>query len=60
MIRSLLDSIRAWIAVEDASDRIEGSGEPIMSPKHRRNPEAEAMLEDVADLDDIDDPRDRT
>ncbi|MCW8172765.1 hypothetical protein D8S78_12810 [Natrialba swarupiae] len=42
MLRALVSRAREWIAVDDPEDRIEGSGEPIMSPKiaDRRRPSA--------------------
>ncbi|AFZ74072.1 hypothetical protein [Natronobacterium gregoryi] len=45
MLRSLLDRLRKWWSVDDPEERIEGSGEPIVSPKHRRAPEAEQALD---------------
>ncbi|MCU4751598.1 hypothetical protein OB919_06335 [Halobacteria archaeon AArc-curdl1] len=45
MIQRLVKRVRAWFAVEDPEDRIEGSGEAITSPQHRRSAEAEAELE---------------
>ncbi|RQG92772.1 hypothetical protein EA462_00645 [Natrarchaeobius halalkaliphilus] len=47
MVRSLLSRLRDWIAVEDADERLEGSGEAITSPQHRRSPEAERTLEEA-------------
>ncbi len=44
MIRGALAWLRERIAVEDADERIEGSGEPIMSPQHRRSSDAEGEL----------------
>ncbi|RQG97090.1 hypothetical protein [Natrarchaeobius chitinivorans] len=46
MLRRLVSRVREWIAVEDPEERIEGTGEPIMSPKNRRCAEAESMLRD--------------
>ena len=45
MIRRLLARLNEWIALEEPDDRIEGSGEAILSPQHRRNLEAERELE---------------
>ncbi|MFP9059769.1 hypothetical protein ACLI4R_04455 [Natrialbaceae archaeon A-chndr2] len=45
MIHRLVKRVREWLAVEDPEGRIEGSGEAITSPQHRRSPEAEAELE---------------
>lgn len=45
VFRDLVSRLREWIAVEDAEDRIEGSGEAILSPQHRRSPEAERALD---------------
>ncbi|GAB7018953.1 hypothetical protein [Halostagnicola bangensis] len=52
MARGLLARLRAWIAVEDLEERIEGSGEPITSPQHRRSPDAERELERLEDAAD--------
>ncbi|EMA45725.1 hypothetical protein [Halobiforma nitratireducens] len=49
MVRSLFDRLREWWRVEDPEERIEGSGEPITSPQHRRSPDAERTLEEHAD-----------
>lgn len=59
MLRTVLSRIREWIAVDDPEDRIEGSGEAIVSPQHRRSPEAERELERLAELSDEHDPRNR-
>lgn len=59
MIRGGIAWLREWITVEDPEERIEGSGEAITSPQHRRSPEAERTLEeldDVADDHQHDDP----
>ena len=45
MIHGFVKRVRGWLTVEDAENRIEGSGEAITSPQHRRSPEAEAELE---------------
>lgn len=52
MIRSLVDRLREWWSLEDPEERIEGSGEPITSPQHRRSLEAERTLEEHADRHD--------
>ncbi|WP_339104150.1 hypothetical protein [Haloterrigena salinisoli] len=57
MIRRLVARLRERIAVEDPEDRIEGSGEPITSPQHRRAADAERMLREGADsVDDHPEP----
>ncbi|MFC4987445.1 MULTISPECIES: hypothetical protein [Saliphagus] len=45
MLSGVLSRLRAWLAVEDPEDRIEGTGETIASPQHRRNREARRELE---------------
>jgi len=45
MVRWLISRLYEWIDVEDPEDRIEGSGEPIRSPQHRRSAEAERALD---------------
>ncbi|RQH00465.1 hypothetical protein [Natrarchaeobius oligotrophus] len=58
MIRGLFARLREWIAVDDPEDRIEGSGEPIVSPQNRRSAEAERLLRESRDaLEDDTDPR---
>ena len=52
MIRGVLAWVRERLAVEDADERIEGSGEAITSPQHRRSPEAQRQLERLEDLAD--------
>ena len=52
MIWRVIARLREWIAVEDAEERIEGSGEAITSPQHRRSPEAERELDRLGELDD--------
>ncbi|WP_440770454.1 hypothetical protein [Natronorubrum sp. DTA28] len=52
MIRRVIARLREWIAVEDAEERIEGSGEAITSPQHRRSPAAERELDRLGELDD--------
>ena len=56
MLRSALTRLRQWIAVEDAEDRIEGSGKAISDPQHRRSPAAERTLEELDCADEYDDP----
>lgn len=46
MIRRLLSRFRERFAVDDSEDRIEGSGEAIVSPQHRRSPEAQRVLDE--------------
>ncbi|MEY7849516.1 hypothetical protein AB7C87_10015 [Natrarchaeobius sp. A-rgal3] len=58
MLRTLVSKVREWIAVEDPEDRIEGSGEPIMSPKNRRSPEAQRMLRESRELEEHHERRD--
>ena len=52
MIRGGIARLRELIAVDDAEERIEGSGEAITSPQHRRSPEAERELDRLGELDD--------
>ena len=52
MVRGIIARLRERIAVEDADERIEGSGEAITSPQHRRSPEAERELDRLGELDD--------
>jgi hypothetical protein len=52
MLRNALSRLREWIAVEDPEERIEGSGEAIVSPQHRRSAEAERELERFSELSD--------
>ncbi|MFP8951980.1 hypothetical protein ACLI4Z_03260 [Natrialbaceae archaeon A-arb3/5] len=59
MLRILVSRLREWISVEDADERIEGSGEAIVSPQHRRSVEAESeleRLEEYADKNRPDEP----
>ncbi|TYT61340.1 hypothetical protein [Natrialba swarupiae] len=58
MLRALVSRAREWIAVDDPEDRIEGSGEPIMSPKNRRSPEAQRVLRESRDLEERHERRD--
>ncbi len=50
MFGRLLSRLREWVAVDDPEERIEGSGEPIASPQHRRSAEAEGMLREDHEL----------
>ncbi|SEP74664.1 hypothetical protein [Natrinema salaciae] len=59
MIRTALSRLREWIAVDDPEERIEGSGEAIVSPQHRRSAEAERELERLGDPPDGTDRRNR-
>ncbi|ADD06260.1 uncharacterized protein Nmag_2704 [Natrialba magadii ATCC 43099] len=52
MFRAALTRLRERFAVEDADERIEGSGEAITSPQHRRSAEAEAELDRLEELGD--------
>ncbi|WP_254761561.1 hypothetical protein [Natrinema marinum] len=45
MVRRIIAWLRERIAVEDAEERIEGTGEAITSPQHRRTQEARRLLE---------------
>ncbi|ELZ10142.1 hypothetical protein NP511_16735 [Natrinema thermotolerans] len=49
MLRTALSRLREWIAVDDPEERIEGSGEAIVSPQHRRCRDAEQALEELPD-----------
>ncbi len=49
MLRTAPSRLREWIAVDDPEERIEGSGEAIVSPQHRRCRDAERTLEDLPD-----------
>jgi len=59
MIRSVLSRLREWIAVEDPDERIEGSGEAIVSPQHRRSLEAERELDRLDNVTNTDRHRER-
>ncbi|MDF9746009.1 hypothetical protein [Natrinema salsiterrestre] len=59
MLRNALSRLREWIAVDDPEDRIEGSGEAIVSPQHRRSAEAERELERLGELSDDHDFKNR-
>jgi len=59
MIRSVLSRLREWIAVKDPEQRIEGSGEAIVSPQHRRSLEAERELDRRDTVTDSDRHRER-
>jgi len=59
MIRSVLSRLREWISVEDPEERIEGSGEAIASPQHRRSLEAERALDGLDNVTDTDRHRER-
>jgi len=52
MIRGVRSRIREWIAVEDPDERIEGAGEAIVSPQHRRSRDAERELDPLEDSPD--------
>ncbi|SDQ92514.1 hypothetical protein [Natronobacterium texcoconense] len=56
MLRSVISRLRQWWSVEDPEERIEGSGEPIVSPKHRRGPEARQALDPESHQRNEDDP----
>ncbi|MWV38243.1 hypothetical protein [Natrialba sp. INN-245] len=58
MLRALVSRAREWIAVDDPEDRIEGSGEPIMSPKNRRSPEAQRVLRESREVEERHERRD--
>ncbi|WP_174811822.1 hypothetical protein [Salinadaptatus halalkaliphilus] len=47
MVRQWISRVREWIAVEDPEERIEGSGEPITSPQHRRSADADELLSET-------------
>lgn len=47
MFREAVARLREWVSVEDLEERIEGSGEAIVSPQHRRSREAERELEGI-------------
>lgn len=44
MLRRIWSRFREWVSVEDPDERIEGSGEAITSPQHRRSADAERVL----------------
>ncbi|OIB57446.1 hypothetical protein [Natrialba sp. SSL1] len=52
MLRAAISRLRRRFAVEDPDERIEGSGEAITSPQHRRSAEAEAELDRLEELGD--------
>ncbi|WP_247002048.1 hypothetical protein [Halosolutus gelatinilyticus] len=45
MLRSIRTRLRDWIVVADPEERIEGSGEAIADPQHRRSPAATRELD---------------
>lgn len=45
MLRAAIGRLREWIAVEDPEERIDGSGDAIRSPQHRRSRAAENELQ---------------
>ena len=49
MIRCLLSHLRDRFSVGDPEDRIEGSGEAIVSPQHRRSASADRLLANTKD-----------
>lgn len=59
MIRAIVARLREWIAVEDADERIVGSGEVILDPAYNGRYEAERELKRfsrVEEADRSDDP----
>ncbi|MCU4926783.1 hypothetical protein OB905_12465 [Halobacteria archaeon AArc-dxtr1] len=56
MLRSTIAWVREWIAVEDAEERIEGTGEAITSPQHKRSAEADRTLEEASEGHRRDEP----
>ncbi|TMT85464.1 hypothetical protein E2L06_02175 [Haloterrigena sp. H1] len=59
MIRGVLSRLREWIAVENPEERIDGSGEAIVSPQHRRSLEVERELDRLDDVTNSDRHRER-
>jgi hypothetical protein len=58
MLRSLLGRLRSWWAVEDADERIEGSGEVYLDPAYNGRYTGERRLQQFSQLDeDHDDER---
>ena len=51
MVRSLLERLRSWWAVDDPDDRIEGSGEVDLDPAYNGRYTAERRLKQYAELD---------
>jgi hypothetical protein len=54
MVRSLLERLRSWWAVEDPDERIEGSGEVALDPAYNGRYTAERRLKQYAELDEAD------
>lgn len=52
MFRAAVARLREWIAVEDADERIEGSGDPILSPEYNGRYGAERKLQEFSDTAD--------
>jgi hypothetical protein len=48
MIRTILTRLRELVAVEDADERIEGSGEVILDPAYNGRYEAERQLQQLS------------
>ncbi|NGM69472.1 hypothetical protein G6M89_10720 [Natronolimnobius sp. AArcel1] len=49
MFRCFLARVREWVSVADPEERIDGSGEAIVSPQHRRSLEAEWELKRLSE-----------
>ncbi|OVE84371.1 hypothetical protein [Natronolimnobius baerhuensis] len=49
MFRRFLARVREWVSIADPDERIDGSGEAIVSPQHRRSLEADRELERLSE-----------
>lgn len=52
MLRSLLQRLRSWWAVDDPDERIEGGGGVYLDPAYNSRYTAERALEAYANLDE--------
>jgi hypothetical protein len=52
MLRTLVAYLREMVAVEDADERIEGSGEVILDPAYNSRYEGERELQRLSNVDD--------
>jgi hypothetical protein len=56
MLRALVDRLRAWVAVEDADDRVEGSGDAYLDPAYNGRYAGERELQRLSEADPEDRP----
>ncbi|MFC4358067.1 hypothetical protein ACFO0N_08920 [Halobium salinum] len=57
MLRTLLVRLREWVAVEDAEDRVEGTGEAVLDPAYSGRYTAERELRRLSDAADAETDR---